>query len=111
MAVRTYTRTKDGATVYCALFHGPDGRQLVRKVRTLPADASRRQHDKARAAAEHYANVQRAAVENGDWRDPKDGNRRLRFSKLVDRFLKEYRTRTGRIDYYSQRAAMWRSSA
>ena len=98
MAVHTYTRTKTGDTVYCAVYYAPDGRRRVEKVRSIPSAAPKKDHTRARSAAENQAHTQRCAVENGTWADPKaEKPGRLSFESLVLRFLKTYRTRSGRI--------------
>ena len=39
MAVRTYTRKKDGATVYLALYRGPRGQQIPERFRVVSGKA------------------------------------------------------------------------
>lgn len=106
MAVRKHVRARDGATVYYAIFKGPDGMQRVRKARTVKADAPKREHDRARVAAQKAAQDARAQVENGSWVDPKAAPS-MPFGTLVRKFLRDYRTRSGSIAYYKQRAAVW----
>ncbi len=108
MGARTYTRARDGATVYCAVFFGPDGRKKVRRVRVVPEGATKKDHERALSEAEHKAHVDRAKVENGEWQDPKlVGPSKLSFKTLVVHFLRSYNSRTGRMDYYMQRSKLW----
>jgi integrase len=107
MAVRTHVQ-KNGDTTYYGLFRGPDGKQVAREHRTVKAGSSMREHDRARIATANWAHEQRLKVKNGEWRDDRQ-RPRLTFHKLVKRFLKEYRTRSGRMVYYEQRAVVWRA--
>lgn len=108
MAVRVYRRARDGATIYAATYYGPDGTRRVERVRTVPADSPRKAHDYARTAAEKRAQDQRAAVESETWTDPRAKRpAALTFSDLADRFLSTYRSRSGRMDYYRARLAVW----
>jgi site-specific recombinase XerD len=104
MSVHTYIRKKDGATVYCAVFYGPGGGRKVRKVRAVRKDGTVRDHERAATAALKSAQDNRVAVENDEWRDPKlDRPRRITFEKLVEKFLKNYNSRTGSVEHYKQR--------
>src|SRR5437867_7383797 len=106
MAVHKYRRARDGATVYCAAFFGPDGTRRVRKVKVVPAEASARAHARAETAARQHAHEQRVAVENGEWQDPRDAAvRKISVSDLVDKFLADYRPRSGSTSgYYTDQA-------
>jgi len=108
MAVHKYTRRKTGTTVYQAVYFGPDGTRRKEKAKTVPKTGSARDHDRARVAAINLANVRRSQVENGTWHDPREARpERLTFGSLVRRFLKNYTTRSGSMDYYEQRSALW----
>ncbi len=106
MAVRKHVRARDGATVYYAVFRGPDGMQRVRQVRSVPEGATQKKHEYAETAARKYAQDARAAVESGTWVDPKQAEK-ITFGDLVKKFLKNYRTRSGSIVYYEQRSIIW----
>lgn len=112
MAVHTYFReSKRGEKerVYCAVYLAPDGTRRVEKVRAVKANASKKDHDDASVAARAHANAQRRAIENGEWKDPRLPKvAKLTFSKLADRFLREYRTRSGNMDHYEWRAKAWK---
>lgn len=57
-------------------------------MRTLAADATKTDHKRAFTAAEGHAKGERAAVENGEWKNPKqEGPARLTFAQLVKKFL------------------------
>ena len=111
MAVHKYKRRGDGATVYWAVYVGPDGLRRKHRGLTIHGTAPAREHSRAATAARNLANEQRAAVENGTWVDPnaeKPARKpALTFKRLVDRFLRGYTTRSGRMTYYEQRARIW----
>lgn len=109
MAYRTYD-LKDGSRVYSAFYFGPDGRRLTERVCTVPPKSPKREHTRARQKAEALATEQRAAVRNRTWTDPKakaDPARTLTFGQLVQRFLDDYRSRAGRVDFYRERSRAW----
>ncbi len=116
MAVHKYRRARDGATVYCAAYLCPEGTRRVEKAAIVKVDASQRDHGRAESKARELANTQRFAVENGTWTDPRaerelrrqESERALRFGALVERFLADYRPRSGDIRYYKQRSKCWR---
>src|SRR5437867_6811861 len=110
MAVHKYVREGDGATVYCAAYLGPDQRRRVEKAVTVKADGSKKDHERAETAARKKANDQRIAIENGTWKDPNAAKvASLPFSKLVERFLRDYRSASGKVEYYEQRASVWKA--
>ena len=65
MAVHKYKRTHKGEAevVYCAAYLATDGTRRVEKVRSIKADASKKDHEAAEVAARAHANAQRRAVE------------------------------------------------
>jgi len=80
----------------------------VRRVRVVSKDGTKKDHERARVEAERSAHIQRVAVENGEWRDPKAAlPARLSFRALVAHFLRSYNSRTGSMTYYTQRSALW----
>ena len=109
MGVHRQVRKKDAATIYFAVFTGPDGNRMKIKHKVVPGSAPQRDHQRARDAARNYANEQRAAVENGTWTDPRDErlDRPLTFEALVKQFLANYRTRSGQMFFYEQRSKQW----
>lgn len=109
MSVRTYVRTHDKATVYCAVWYLKDGSRCVRKVRTVKSDAPQRDHDRARTAALKHSHDQRIEVENDTWVDPKGARgSRVTVHALIGRFLKNYHSRADKPRYYQNRAAHWK---
>lgn len=111
MAVHKYERTRKGEreTVYCGAYFAADGTRRVEKVRSIKATASAKDHADSEVAARAHANAQRRAIENGEWKDPRESKvAKLPFSKLADRFLREYRTRSGDMTHYTWRAKAWK---
>jgi len=108
MAVRHYKRKRDGATVYCASFYGPDGTRKVRKVAVVPDGATKTEHKRASDKAKHFSNTDRAQVESGTYKDPKTTTRRsLPFKVVVKKFLAGYRSRSGNMKFYKSRSKVW----
>lgn len=105
MGVRKHVQ-RNGQTTYYAVFFGPNGMRRVRRVRVVAAGASRTEHKAARIAAEKAAHDARVEVKNGTWRDD-EPEAALTFADLVTRFLRDYTSRSGRPDYYQQRAKIW----
>ena len=111
MAAGKYERTRKGGekeTVYVAVYAAPDGSRRVEKVRVVRSDASKREHEDAEAAARSYASAQRRAIENKEWTDPRAPKKRKLLHDLIDDFLKEYRSRSGKIAYYEGKALIWK---
>lgn len=108
MAVRKEIRKKDGATVYSAIFTGPQGNQLVRKHRSVKKDALQKEHDRAYTSTEKFAQDSRIEIENGTWLDPKGpAEKAISFERLVAKFLKTYRPLDRETTYYQERSAVW----
>lgn len=114
MAVDRYTR-KDGSTVYLSLYFDPEGKRRKEKAKgcTVPADATAREHKRAREKAQVFASERRAQVENGTWAPPNDHvAATLPAHKLFDRFMLDYRGKRGKNrgqrpgDYYVQAVTM-----
>lgn len=109
MAVQRYKR-KDGSTAYLAIYRGPEGQRYAAKVKTVKADATAKDHERAELAARVRASELRCSVENGTWTPPAEeaGPKFLGLHELVDKFLKEYRSRSGSVAYYNDPAKAWK---
>jgi len=107
MAIFSQSRKKDGAEVFFVKYWA-EGRQVTEKVGAVDKEALKRDRERMRVKALGVDQERRLQVENGTWVHPKE--RRgpsLSFDALVARFLKEYRPRSGKIDYYRERSKLW----
>ena len=107
MAVVTRTRKRDGATVYYAKYR-VGRRQITEKVGAVKAGDLLKVHDRMKARAVNRDHKRQLEVENGTWVDPR--KRKIpqpSFRQLVDRFLRDYRTRSGRDRYYREQSKAW----
>ena len=108
MAVHKHV-TASGETVYKASYLGPDGRRRVETVRTLKPGANEKAHADAEAIARARAHTQRRAVKNGEWIDPHATKAaKTLLHDLIDTFLQDYRSKSGKITHYEIRAKVWK---
>ena len=107
MAVHKHD-SKSGETIYKASYLGPDGRRRVETVRTLKPGAGEKAHADAEAIATAKAHAQRLAVKNGEWKDPRAPLKKTLLHDLIDKFLQNYRSKSGKIDYYETKAKAWK---
>lgn len=107
MAVIVRRRKRDEVTVFYAKYYA-EGRQVTEKVATVPAKARKVEFDRARTKAQAVDHQRRVEVENGTWKHPRERRAaRLTFAEVVERFLRDYKPRSGKIRYYSERSKLW----
>lgn len=110
MGVYRKKRVRDGATVFRVQYTSPEGERITEVAGEVPRKHERgaipAMLDQARALLAH----RRAEVRNGTWCDPHaepEEELPLTFGELVERFLQEYTSRSGKVQYYRERAGVW----
>lgn len=108
MTVLKRVRKRDGATVYSIQYKVRE-RSVKEKVGAVKAKGLVRDHTRMERKALAHLEAQHLAVENGTWIHPRKAKAPdITLGELAKRFLRDYRSRAGRISYYEYRVTIIR---
>lgn len=109
MSVQVRVRKRDGAHVFYIRYWA-DGVEVLEKVCSVPASRAKvRALAAARTQALTALEDRRTEIDAGIWVHPRERRAaaKLTFGQLVERFLAEYRPRSGDLSYYRDRSDVW----
>ena len=98
-----WRKLKDGRCKAYARYRDPRRKRRVEVVGALPPEPKKGERQRLRLKAQVLEAQRKAEVENGEWLDPDGDNRPLTFTDLAELFLRDYRTRSGKMDYTRRR--------